>query len=141
VDLEISITALGLGYSAVEVDVQGALRARLFVLPAPLAGGKIVLRVAMQLHRQMRLAALVPWLPPLPPAFYRPVFEHAFLRGFATDVERDFRIWKHKRYLGRPALAKGDGPIGPYRRWAQQFYVAPRAETGTVQLDEAGAVG
>jgi hypothetical protein len=34
------------------------------------------------------------------------------------------RIWEHKRYLARPALAAGDGPLGLYRKWTRQFYSA-----------------
>jgi hypothetical protein len=28
----------------------------------------------------------------------------------------------HKRYVDRPALASGDGPVGLYRKWVKQFY-------------------
>lgn len=38
------------------------------------------------------------------------------------EVSRDAPFWESKRYLERPALAKGDGPIPLYRRWARQFY-------------------
>ena len=43
-------------------------------------------------------------------------------REFEHDVGQDFAIWEHKRHMHRPALADGDGPIGPYRRWVRQFY-------------------
>lgn len=39
-----------------------------------------------------------------------------------TDLMRDFTTWQSKRYIVPPSLAKGDGPIGPFRKWAQQFY-------------------
>lgn len=37
----------------------------------------------------------------------------------------DFPIWDTKEYRSRPRLARGDGPIGPFRRWARQFYPPP----------------
>jgi hypothetical protein len=43
-------------------------------------------------------------------------------------VAQDFVIWENKRYVPRPMLARGDGPIPLYRRWAAQFYEAHRAE-------------
>ena len=39
-----------------------------------------------------------------------------------NDVSQDFAIWKNKRYVERPSLAVGDGPIAQYRKWAAQFY-------------------
>jgi phenylpropionate dioxygenase-like ring-hydroxylating dioxygenase large terminal subunit len=44
---------------------------------------------------------------------------------FRRDMERDFPIWEHKVYVDRPRLAKGDGPLPDFRRWAQQFYSQP----------------
>ena len=41
--------------------------------------------------------------------------------GFVHDVRQDVPIWASQRYVSRPALAHGDGPIVPYRRWARQF--------------------
>jgi hypothetical protein len=52
--------------------------------------------------------------------------------AFVDEVDRlaidDLRIWEHKAYVVRPALAQGDGPIMAYRRWAQQFYVDASAQ-------------
>jgi len=50
--------------------------------------------------------------------------------AFRRDLARDFPIWQHKLYLDKPRLARGDGPIGAYRRWAQQFYSGPTDATG-----------
>jgi nitrite reductase/ring-hydroxylating ferredoxin subunit len=44
---------------------------------------------------------------------------------FWRDIQLDFPIWENKVYLERPRLAKGDGPVGAYRRWAAQFYTPP----------------
>jgi hypothetical protein len=40
------------------------------------------------------------------------------------DVEQDVRMWSHKEWLHPPLLSSADGPIGPYRAWASQFYPA-----------------
>ncbi len=38
------------------------------------------------------------------------------------DISQDFVIWQHKRYVPPSMLAEGDGPVGKYRQWAEQFY-------------------
>ncbi|WP_280405132.1 Rieske 2Fe-2S domain-containing protein [Nocardia brasiliensis] len=50
-------------------------------------------------------------------ALYRPAIA-LMLRNLKSDGP----IWGHKSYLERPGLAKGDGPIGPYRKWVKRFY-------------------
>jgi hypothetical protein len=49
------------------------------------------------------------------------------MAGYIEDVEQDLPIWQHKIHLQRPALAAGDGPVGPYRKWVRQFY--PQADS------------
>jgi phenylpropionate dioxygenase-like ring-hydroxylating dioxygenase large terminal subunit len=49
--------------------------------------------------------------------------------AFRRDLGQDFPVWEHKVYLDQPRLAKGDGPISAYRRWARQFYSQPAATT------------
>lgn len=39
------------------------------------------------------------------------------------QVSQDVPIWNHKAHRARPSLAKGDGPVMPFRQWAQQFTV------------------
>lgn len=43
-------------------------------------------------------------------------------QAFWHDLTRDFPIWENKAYVERPRLAKGDGPVIAFRRWAAQFY-------------------
>ncbi len=38
------------------------------------------------------------------------------------QMEQDIPIWENKRYRDRPLLCEQDGPIGPFRSWARQFY-------------------
>jgi phenylpropionate dioxygenase-like ring-hydroxylating dioxygenase large terminal subunit len=58
-----------------------------------------------------------------------------FYRAYVEDFAKDFPIWENKRYLTRPTLAKGDGPIGVYRRWCTQFYddAEPAAEQASTR--------
>lgn len=51
-------------------------------------------------------------------------------------MDQDLPIWRHKRFIERPALAEGDGPLGRYRTWARQFYKPPRGHLAVVS-DEA----
>jgi hypothetical protein len=44
------------------------------------------------------------------------------LHGMVSQVKQDESIWNYKKYLRRPAVAEGDGPIHAYRKWASQFY-------------------
>ena len=39
------------------------------------------------------------------------------------QIDADAPIWEHKLYRPTPRLAQGDGPVIPFRRWAEQFYV------------------
>ena len=60
----------------------------------------------------------------MPPRLVAALAAPPVLAGFAADVQQDFAVWRHKRYLPQPVLATGDGPIGAYRRWTRQFYPA-----------------
>lgn len=42
--------------------------------------------------------------------------------GLTFDTRRDYHVWQNKIYVEHPKLAKGDGPIINYRKWATQFY-------------------
>lgn len=46
----------------------------------------------------------------------------AVVKEVVRQMNQDIPIWEHKRYLPRPMLCDGDGPIPAYRRWASQFY-------------------
>lgn len=46
----------------------------------------------------------------------------AVIREVVRQMNQDIPIWEHKKYLERPMLCDGDGPIPEYRRWARQFY-------------------
>jgi nitrite reductase/ring-hydroxylating ferredoxin subunit len=119
VTAEFDIHVHGLGYSFVEVDVVShGFRLRHLVLSTPTEPGRVDLRFAVSAH--------VPGGRGVAGLASRRALAEAVARIVKVmsvhDVEEDVRIWEHKRYLSRPALADGDGPVGAYRRWASQFY-------------------
>ena len=122
----------GLGVSIVDVEVQGlGLRFRLFVLPQPIDGEFITLRVGASMHRDHVLGRKLPLVGPLVDAWIRPLVQRTTLRGLVHDVGQDFEVWENKIYVDPPALAKGDGPIGLYRRYCKQFYPVAHADAAT----------
>ena len=86
-------------------------RTRQQVLATPVAPGRIEFRLTMQvLHEGGRLRTIA-----------ERIAARVATHGFVHDVHQDVPIWASQRYVSRPALAHGDGPIVPYRRWARQF--------------------
>jgi nitrite reductase/ring-hydroxylating ferredoxin subunit len=102
----------GVGVSLVEATIlRFGIRTRQLVLATPVAPGRIELRLSMQvLHDGGHLRRLA-----------EHVGARLATRGFLHDVGQDVPIWSAQRYVTRPALGHGDGPIVPYRRWAAQF--------------------
>ena len=120
---EFGIHVYGLGYSLVEAFVpRFEIRSRLFVLATPTDGEHITLRVALSLCQATRPGRIHPLLGLAPPSIINPLIARAAFAGFVHDVQQDFVIWQHKRYVQPPILAQGDGPVGKYRQWAKQFY-------------------
>lgn len=64
----------------------------------------------------------------------------ALIQEVIDQVTDDVPIWEHKIVKDPPRLAKGDGPIMKFRRWAAQFSAAPRADE-TAPADESVAAG
>jgi nitrite reductase/ring-hydroxylating ferredoxin subunit len=131
-DFQFETKIYGLGYSMVEVRVRGFdIRARLWVLPTPLDGERIMLHLAASGDGSSD--DVHPALRPLPRRLRAAAIGRGLLVALAYDAQQDFDIWQNKRYVHPPALALGDGPIGKYRAWAAQFYgsaapVAPPLE-------------
>lgn len=119
VAVEIAIEVEGLGRSRVYGRLPGlGLEVHYLVLPTPRDGGRIDLRFASRARAAGRrpLARLLEgWL---------------FL-GLRRELRQDALVWERKRYLERPALARGDGPIAAYRRWCRQFYAGETRRTRT----------
>lgn len=49
---------------------------------------------------------------------------NAFIREIERQMGQDIPIWENKIMKTPPMLCDGDGPIGLFRRWSKQFYVA-----------------
>ncbi|NUO48345.1 MAG: Rieske (2Fe-2S) protein [Polyangiaceae bacterium] len=117
----------GLGYSFVEARTPAlGLEFRYFVFATPVDEMDLELRIAGAV-RKLETCDLKGPLKPL--GFSRhaaravePLVQERSFRVFQSDVEQDFKIWKYKEFVPRPALAIGDGPVMKYRRWAEQFY-------------------
>ena len=112
IPVEYDVRVSGLGYSQVEVEVGlwgFPLRMRIFVLPTPIDDEHIHLRLAASTKDGWR------W--PMMPLV------RAITHNIVCDeVNQDLDVWQHKSFVHPPQLAKGDGPILAYRRWAEQFY-------------------
>jgi nitrite reductase/ring-hydroxylating ferredoxin subunit len=118
---EFDVSVHGLGCSLVDLEVLtlGA-RQRLYVLPTPLGGGMVTLRLGVATSLTPLEAA--PGLTRrLPASLVARALRELTLLGLYFDVAQDRRIWVTKRHVRHPVLAEGDGPIGLYRRWASQF--------------------
>jgi hypothetical protein len=122
--LDFEIEAYGLGFSVVNVDVQPyGIHSRQFVFATPIEQGLLDLRIGQsirnfQLHKgQLKLERHIG-------AALSDAVSRLFLFMYKQDVSQDFELWRYKRYVPQPALAKGDGPVGLYRRWTRQFYRA-----------------
>jgi 3-ketosteroid 9alpha-monooxygenase subunit A len=50
------------------------------------------------------------------------LYADGFVSNLRDGFLQDVRIWETKRYLERPSLAEGDGPIMKVRKWYRQFY-------------------
>jgi len=121
VDFEFETHIHGLGYSQVDVLVRGFdVRARMWVLPAPIDAERISLYLAASGDGSADAAHA--WLRPIPGRLRAALIGRGLLAALAADARQDFDIWQNKRYLHPPALAQGDGPIGKYRTWATRFY-------------------
>ena len=114
---EFAIEVCGLGVSHVDVDVPShGVRAKQLVASSPLDGETVDLHLATVVEGE------APWLRRVPRVLIDHTLGLGVFLGVLHDVRQDIAVWTNKAYMHPPALAKGDGPIGQYRRWATQFY-------------------
>ncbi len=50
------------------------------------------------------------------------LFAAGFVREVCRQLDQDKVIWDHQRYLTKPIICDGDGPILRFRQWYGQFY-------------------
>ncbi|MCA9693100.1 MAG: Rieske 2Fe-2S domain-containing protein [Nannocystaceae bacterium] len=109
-DVELSVALYGVGYTVVNTHVRNHnVFARQRIYATPIDASTIDLRGVVQVRDTGD-------------ATFTDELGAIFYRAYVEDFARDFPIWENKRYLLRPNLAAGDGPIGLYRRWCAQFY-------------------
>lgn len=114
----------GLGYSLVQVDIpRVGLAINLLVLSSPVDQDNIILRTS---------ASVKNWVGPL-----KYLIRQAAAWDLNREVRQDAPIWETKRYVERPLLAEGDGPIAEYRRYCKQFY--PETELKAAKLPVVAA--
>ena len=50
------------------------------------------------------------------------MFAAGFVHEVCRQLDQDKVIWDHQRYLPRPVICDGDGPILRFRQYYNQFY-------------------
>lgn len=112
------VEAHGLGLSRVRVEIGSFAVSELLVLASPVdeARSEVFLGARMQVAPGWSLPGLRRWMDGIASEFMAQVLRN--------DVLQDAEIWSHKRSMWRPRLSSADGPIGPYRAWAKQFFAA-----------------
>lgn len=130
--------AFGLGLGRSEASFHGLdLRVRAYAAPTPREDGRVDVRCWTQVYDPGNAFSGLPWLGRMMP---KVLGGYALTRAwdavFAQDFAKDIVYWTTKRYLARPALARLDKYIGPYRKWAKQFYV-PEGEVAAQPVAEA----
>jgi hypothetical protein len=125
VKTRIRIHVWGLGYSRVEIeDLSFGADLRLLVLPVPTESPYIDLRVGVSVFEPRRSQRMNALLRAMPAAIVQRLLRRIVLRIVRSEVAQDSAISAHKRHVSLPPLARGDGPVHLYRRWASQFYDA-----------------
>jgi phenylpropionate dioxygenase-like ring-hydroxylating dioxygenase large terminal subunit len=123
-DIAFDIVVHGVGHMWVDATIPRLHASAQFqAMATPLDSRRVELRYSVALRvggdaasRQTQLASHL--------------LTHALGPIFQRDTGRDFPIWEHKVYIERPCLAKGDGPLPAFRRWAEQFYSEPATANG-----------
>ncbi|MGW9601009.1 Rieske 2Fe-2S domain-containing protein [Streptomyces albidoflavus] len=138
-DFTVDVRVEGYGLAALHADVHTpriGLRMCTTVLPTAIGPNRMQLRQLNRLtfDEPARLPA------PLARAVSRVatrVLDRAVFKASCAFTAADFPIWHHKQYVQPPRLAHGDGPIGPFRRWARRFY-PPQPATAPTSAGHTG---
>ena len=126
----------GLGYSYVEIHEHSIdMRARLWVLAAPVDGTEIELTLVSQTRDTRKPKRMIVGLGFLPMRLRRRLTNHIMLSAQQRDVLQDVVIWERKQYRPRPRLSRSDGEIGLFRRYCEQFYPDRYGDAGPDRLE------
>ncbi|QWA26727.1 Rieske 2Fe-2S domain-containing protein [Streptomyces osmaniensis] len=120
VDVDITLYGLGLFTGAIRNSEIGLEQFVQFI-PRPTEPWRIHLAVgtSMLIAPSRGIAAHIPRFVFRALSF---LVEPFYYRLALTDLNDDFQIWNGKAYINPPRIAAGEGPIGPFRMWARQFY-------------------
>lgn len=118
VDVVFDVEAHGLGYIWVSASIPRLRAEALFqAMATPIDPCHVTLRFSVAIR-----AGIATRTPSASALLLSRALTVGLAPAFWRDLSLDFPIWENKAYLARPRLAQGDGPIGPFRRWAGQFY-------------------
>ncbi|OPC77378.1 hypothetical protein B4N89_43475 [Embleya scabrispora] len=118
----------GLGLTVIECALSDHVATRFFALPNPVDPWRAEFRFAAT--ARVAPSERVPrmWSKPASGVAAR-LIRDAFYVIHAHGGSLDLPVWHYQTYRETPRLAPGDGPIGRYRKWAEQFYSTPPATT------------
>jgi cholesterol 7-desaturase len=119
VDVVFDVEVHGLGYIWVTATIPRLRAAALFqAMATPIDPCRVELRFSVSLR-----AGIERRTPSAGTLVLSRALTVGLARAFWRDLTLDFPIWENKAYVEHPRLAKGDGPVIAFRRWAGQFYV------------------
>ncbi|WP_329024187.1 Rieske 2Fe-2S domain-containing protein [Streptomyces sp. NBC_00690] len=112
----------GLGFSTIRINIAAlGLEQRILVSPRPVEPWRVHMAIGASIRLTPpygREAALVQRAFKATGRAMHPLVYRLLMR----EVNSDFQIWSSKKYTNPPRIAAGEGPIGPFRKWARQFY-------------------
>ncbi|WKU48683.1 Rieske 2Fe-2S domain-containing protein [Streptomyces sp. VNUA116] len=119
-DFTLMLHGLGLGHVAItDPSRRWQIDAMIGARPTNPWSTQAIFGAAMSLNASQ---SALSWIPSQGTAMLSRALTWLNLLALLADTRADMPIWKTKRYTSPPRLAHGDGPIGAYRKWAQQFY-------------------
>lgn len=123
IPIETTTHHYGLGYANVHINLPTMdMHFIGFVLPTSIDHENIELRFKIHMRKITRPELLHPVLRFLPLSLVNQIILWQSFRGFVMNIHEDLPIWQHKIHLDEPLLTEADGPIMPYRQWAEQFF-------------------
>jgi nitrite reductase/ring-hydroxylating ferredoxin subunit len=105
-----TITSCNYGFGFVTTRFTGVVDTLLIACMTPIDGRELDVRFDFRIRK-------------LPDETATANVANMFVGQVAHQLEQDIPIWEHKVMHEQPLLVDGDGPIGPFRKWARQFYV------------------
>lgn len=139
IEMDFGFEVHGLGIVIVESHIPAVdFFSRTFVMSSLIGDGTLDVRVVAQVRNVERAIAHLPLNRLVPSAIGERLLLGAYHKAMLFDFRRDLAYWAHKRYLPRPGLAQGDGPIVAFRRWAKQFYPLDQQPPTSHDAEPAG---